>query len=168
MLSSLGSSCGGLLAAPSAHHDTLSSPRFLHTLLPMPMTLFFLYFLSFIYLLTSKSLPRLSERSSSTTLFVLPTSWYSLSPLQLNFSPKYLPAYCIIHLLILFIIWFFSLGCIFYDDSIFYLKKFFFYFTNLSSGPKIVPGTLLRGSESKWMEWMVSEGLILDTLKGTF
>ena len=92
----------------------------------------------------------------------------NLCPFCCYFSPKYLPAYCIIHLLILFIIWFFSLGCMFYDDSIFYLKKFFFYFTNLSSGPKIVPGTLLRGSESKWMEWMVSEGLILDTLKGTF
>ena len=78
--------------APSARHDTLASPGFLHTFLPMPVTLFFIYLLGFICLPTSKSLPRLSERSSSTTLFVLPTSWCSLSPLQLNFSPKYFPS----------------------------------------------------------------------------
>ena len=88
---SLCPSCSGL-AAPSARHDTLASPGFLRTFLPMPVTLFFIYLLGFVCLLTSKSLPRLSERSSSTTLFVLPTSWCSLSPLQLNFSPKYLPS----------------------------------------------------------------------------
>lgn len=64
-----------------------------------------------------------SVRPSLTTGFkmVLPSSSHSLSLSLVYFSPKYLLPYCIIYFFILFIVLFYSLGCVLHDNSTFCL-----------------------------------------------